>query len=406
MTSPRSALLTVAAWVALVTPLGAEGPLVVHEWGTFTSLQDEDGTAVGGVNSDDEPLPYWAHDLARMLIIGNAVQGAPKCHPDVTMRLETPVVYFHPPDPAPVVLDVRARFQGGWLTQFYPEARAAAPGLDAGPARFGPLSATTVGELSWERLRVGGDAVGPVTDAHVWRAPRAVRAASVTTASGEHERFLFYRGVGHVDAPLSIARVGSRLALRGALGASWARDARALVVPRLWLVEVRADGTSAYRALEPMTLTTADRAAAVETPATFPDSAFDKGNLRRLRGAMHAALVENGLFADEAEALLGTWELSYFKSPGLRLFFTVPRPWTDSVLPLELSVPAEVTRVMVGRIELVTPEHRAVLRQLAALPPAEAGPSAAQRRATLARTLGRFADALILDQARRTAAGR
>ena len=32
-------------------------PLVVHEWGTFTSLQDESGQAIGGLNTDDEPVP-------------------------------------------------------------------------------------------------------------------------------------------------------------------------------------------------------------------------------------------------------------------------------------------------------------------------------------------------------------
>jgi hypothetical protein len=121
---------------------------------------------------------------------------------------------------------------------------------------------------------------------------------------------------------------------------------------------------------------------------------------------MRAALVEEGLFGDEAEALLSTWELSYFKSPGLRLFFTVPRPWTDSVLPLELSLPAKLTRVMVGRIELVTPEHRSLLRELAALPGDESDARTQERRGAIARKLGRFADALVLDEARRSSSKR
>jgi hypothetical protein len=50
--------------------------------------------------------------------------------------------------------------------------------------------------------------------------------------------------------------------------------------------------------------------------------------------------VANGLFADEAQALLDTWEISYFKSAGLRVFFIVPRAWTDYYLPLKVSVPA------------------------------------------------------------------
>jgi hypothetical protein len=33
-----------------------QAPLVVHEWVTFTSLQDEQGNAIGGINTDDEPV--------------------------------------------------------------------------------------------------------------------------------------------------------------------------------------------------------------------------------------------------------------------------------------------------------------------------------------------------------------
>ena len=80
---------------------------------------------------------------------------------------------------------------------------------------------------------------------------------------------------------------------------------------------------------------------------------------------MHGAfLVANGLFADEADALLHTWERSYFQNPGQRLFFIIPQTWTDKVLPLKLSTPADVTRVMVGRIELETPAQRDLLNHM------------------------------------------
>src|ERR1035441_5390098 len=86
-----------------MTIMGAQGqPLVVHEWGTFTSLQDEAGRTLGGINTDDEPVPRFCHDLDGLLIIGPGelppvvYKGVASCHPDVTMRLETPVLYFHP----------------------------------------------------------------------------------------------------------------------------------------------------------------------------------------------------------------------------------------------------------------------------------------------------------------------
>ena len=39
-----------------VPPAAAPSGIVVHEWGTFTSLQDELGRAIGGINTDDEPV--------------------------------------------------------------------------------------------------------------------------------------------------------------------------------------------------------------------------------------------------------------------------------------------------------------------------------------------------------------
>src|SRR5213082_48674 len=78
--------------------------MTVHEWGTFTALQAEDGRAIPGINTDDEPVPSFVHDLHGMLIGGPTdvpsvyFKGAPRVHPDVIVRLETPVIYFYPPD--------------------------------------------------------------------------------------------------------------------------------------------------------------------------------------------------------------------------------------------------------------------------------------------------------------------
>src|SRR6202008_452529 len=91
---------------------------------------------------------------------------------------------------------------------------------------------------------------------------------------------------------------------------------------------------------------------------------YRSGNLDKLKDSLREALLVNGLFADEADALLNTWDLSYFKSAGKRVFFIVPRVWTDFYLPLDISVPARLKRVMVGRIELVTPGQRKILQQL------------------------------------------
>ena len=165
--------------------------LIVHEWGTFTSFQDEDGRAIGGLNNDEEALPPFVRTIYPDVMTGKTSRlskGVPRAHPDVTMRLETPVLYFHPPRGAtkPFTIDVSVDFNGGWLTQFYPGALAKAPGLQPGAGEFGGISKQTVGNLTWAKLTVGGNDISmPETKQRVWTAPRDVAAAPVRSAAGE-----------------------------------------------------------------------------------------------------------------------------------------------------------------------------------------------------------------------------
>ena len=363
-----------AATSAVADPRPADA-LVVHEWGTFTVLQDEQGKPIGGINTDDEPLPDFVHNLNHELN-GPAsplppvhFKGVPRNHPDVYTRLETPVIYFYPPGGRPMTVDVEVGFPAGWLTQFFPDAVVTADGSDRDGFRFGPLTYKSSGTLSWKNLRIGGTREGPETDVPAWLAPRRVEAASVATPRGETERYLFYRGVGRIDAPLSVARGadGTSLEIRSRLGNAVQVEPGMKMGP-LWLVDARPDGTSAFREVESIDLTQGPEKVLATTPATFADSEYSRDNLPRIRQRLHEALVRDGLFGDEADGLLNTWEASYFRRPGLRMFFMVPKHWTDAHLPLRVSAPATIERAMVGRIELVTPRHRDLLTKISAGP--------------------------------------
>ena len=334
--------------------------MVVHEWGTFTSFQDERGQTIPGINVDDEPVPLFVHRLGDVPIFTTAAlpakwsQGAPRCHPDVTLRLETPVMYFYPPagwQPQP--FDVRATFVGGWLTEFYPSA--AAEGLDFPKT----IDAGAKSSLSWKGVRLDPQATKlmPETSDNVWLAPRKVRSAVVREATGEEaEKYLFYRGVGHVDAPIVVREQdGSvQIALRPG-------ETNLTQLPRLWLVDVAANGKVRYQTIEPT--------GTVAKAMSFPQAAANSPSmLPALKQELAKALKSQGLFADEAAAMLETWSLSYFESEGLRVFFVLPQGWTDQRLPLSISTPAEITRVMVGRVELITPRQREVLQKIYALP--------------------------------------
>ena len=357
-----------ATGLALASPpLSPSNQLTVHEWGTFTVLQDEQGQAIRGVNTDDEPVPDFVHNLHQFLIQSPTqvpsvyFKGAPRSESDVYVRLETPVIYFYPPPGFNRKVNVDVEFRGGWLTQYYPDARVSAPGLEDGRFEFGTLNDNTVGKLAWHGLQIGADRPFPETSDGVWLAPRQVRASALQTPSGEAEKYLFYRGVGHIGAPLRVIRDADHFEIRPQFGYELPRE---YVIGPLWLVDVTRDGTFAVRYIERLTLPGSEQERGPTISGSFSASEYAR-DLGALRKTMHAALVREGLYDDEADALLNTWEVSYFRRPGLRLFYMVPRAWTDKYLPLKLSEPSDLRRVMVGRIELVTPQQRDLLRQIA-----------------------------------------
>ena len=79
------------------------------------------------------------------------------------------------------------------------------------------------------------------------------------------------------------------------------------------------------------------------------------GNFSQLRYDLETALVAQGLFPKEAQAMIETWKDSWFEE-GSRLVYVVPSRVVDAVLPLQVEpAPSAVARVFVGRIELITP---------------------------------------------------
>jgi hypothetical protein len=179
-------------------------------------------------------------------------------------------------------------------------------------------------------------------------------------------------------------------------------------ISQLWLADVREDGMCAFRVVEPFTKETAFL---VRTSSSFAPEEYSIENIKNLKAAMRQALLDAGLFEKEADAMLDTWQVSYFRNAGLRLFFLVPRRWTDAVLPLRVSehrtdprqppsFETKVTRVMIGRIEIVTPHQRQLLAMIAA-PRAEEPEEKWKELFEKYLRLGRFGNALVLDEQKR-----
>jgi hypothetical protein len=374
--SLRSGIWSVAISAVTLGAFGAlpDAGLVIHEWGTITTVHAADGTAQGGLNKieESEVLPPFVHryepestrfDPRKKLVKAPLVPG----RPDVTMRLETPVIYFHPGTKRHYEkpFDVQVQFRGGVINEFYPAAEA---GVRLDTARISEkmvagaiprqwtgevLNNYVVGSLHWKGVTLHDTVVAPLSNDPVWLAPREVQAASVfLSEAGEGERYLFYRGVAALSALLQTKVKSGQITVSAPANLVWL-DVDSVALPAVWHVNVREDQSIAFREHGAIEIRKADAGKEVGRFKRFSDRDYAADNLKKLRSSLKAALIRDGLFADEAEAMLNTWKHSYFEKPGLRVLYIVPRLWTDHFLPLTFSVPARVDRVIVGRIDLV-----------------------------------------------------
>lgn len=102
------------------------------------------------------------------------------------------------------------------------------------------------------------------------------------------------------------------------------------------------------------------------------DSPNKEEHVRKASSLVEKALVASGLFADEARAMVRTWQKSYFGTEGVKLLYLVPREWTDRLLPITLNPePSSLVRTLVGRIEILSANEEA--RYMAALTKAAGG---------------------------------
>jgi hypothetical protein len=334
-------LATVLALSGAALPIAAdrlaEWPfdLTVHEWGTFTSVAGADGAAIEwdtlGCKND---LPGFVNDFGYRGFKWR-LQG--------TVRMETPVMYFY--SPREVEARVTVAFPKGLITESYPRAtydvyqtntkNGSTRRLEANLNGIDTSLRNVTGTIEWSRILVqpnSAPALPVESDSSRYYAARETDAAPLTVGD-QHEKFLFYRGVGRFPIPLS-ARVSDEGKL---LVENHGHEA----VPTVILFEHRGMHLG-YR-----------NAGVVEGTATIDPPTLDD-SLARLRYELETALVEQGLFLKEAQAMVETWRDSWFEE-GARLIYIMPAQAVDAILPLRVEpAPLRTARVFVGRIELVT----------------------------------------------------
>src|SRR5712691_4478689 len=309
--------------------------LTAHEWGTFTSIAGNDGQAAEWLPlSGSTDLPGFVRHF-RNAGFKRGLRG--------TVRMETPVLYFYSAREATVA--VKVAFSKGVITEWYPDASRVEPtatltdaSLNSGNNLGGKQAD---GSIAWDAVTLEPGAAADLPREKRDNPYYAARETSSTpvrvkTAAGEQqEKFLFYRGVAAFPVPLSakLTTAGRLLVANGSQEE----------IPNTIRFERRGERVG-YR-IGGSLKKEAILDAAPELTATIDDLGRD----------LEGILVAQGLYQDEAHAMVETWRGSWFEE-GSRLLYIVPPSFVNEVLPLSIHPgPAQTVRVFVGRLELVTP---------------------------------------------------
>jgi hypothetical protein len=321
--------------------------LTAHEWGTFTSVAGPDGRAVEWsplIGSTD--LPSFVEHF-RNAGFKRGLRG--------TVRMETPVLYFYAPTEK--TISVKVSFAKGVITEWYPHASRVEPNANLWDLSL--YQEHIDGSIAWDAVTL---APNQTADLPNDRQENHYYAARQTTSTplrvkaptdDQYEKFLFYRGVSTFNAP-----IGAKLAMGNKV---LVENRSGQPISNAILFERRGEKVG-YRIAGPFPSGPGNASIlplALDPPALI-------ATIDSLARDLEGILIAQGLYQNEAQAMVQTWRDSWFEE-GSRLLYIIPREFIDTVLPLTIQpAPLETTRVFVGRLELVTPAtQEAVARAFA-----------------------------------------
>ncbi|HYJ46458.1 MAG TPA: hypothetical protein VEV81_07575, partial [Pyrinomonadaceae bacterium] len=250
----------------------------------------------------------------------------------------------------------------GKITEWYPQARSVSAGIDWGKLKVMPGAALTF----------------PVESAESHYYPARETDAAPLQVCGtrgrpnQEEKFLFYRGVGSFDLPLSVKLEDDQVVLK---------NTGTDEITNLIIFENHG-GKIGYRLCDHFT-------GEMRHERPVLDQSLDS-LLEDLKGI----LVSAGLYEKEALAMIKTWRNDWF-GEGTRVFYILPRPTTDSVLPITIDPrPQELVRVLVGRAEVITPEmEKGVAQKIGLL--SDPSPGVRETAMREIRKYGRFSEPIL-----------
>lgn len=372
-------------WIALaVTALmtiPANAKMEVHEWGTFTSLVGSDGLTQHGMYHEDEILPSFVHPFGKTQSVFPDIIPYPYPNPDtepcyskacfsmqtlrnnvISQKMETPVIYFYgQPSSSNQRVKVNVRFPEGVITETYPAPILSSPQNNAG------FVAIKNGDVTFD-VKVLSDtnssAAPAVDENNIYAHARATSSQLVSTNS-ETEKFIFYRGLGRFQPRLSILSSDKGLYI-GSTAADKPQAAFLIGVTgdgaNMQMYRLKADQIAAKGIGETVPAAIADNLASIYP---FPNKNVEVSKTV-IKSAIVQALQNAGMFLDEAQAMVNTWENGYLKTPGLRLLYILPRAEVDTILPITLTPAADkLERAFIARIEILTnKEEQSILANI------------------------------------------
>ncbi|MFC5050619.1 hypothetical protein ACFPK9_08340 [Rubritalea spongiae] len=373
----------------------------VHEWGTFTTVSASNGTLLAGLHVEEEHLPPFVYSHIGMesdintrdaynrqtgnirqlpqnsdqiavhldaktqqasARFGKGLAGA-NLH-NVTVKMETPVIYFYGDDTPKV--NVKVGFNGGTISQWYPKRKTGdtphsisldgykitdshahlLDGLRTAVDLRKPIDFANPyqGSIEWDVNILPKDQADTALtfkpfENYTWIYPR-VPNANMLKVDDEYEDYLFYRGIGNFELPATFS-VDDNETL------SVSNNSRDAIPFALAFENI--NGKFRYKNLSNIPSNSV-------ISVSENDWISPQNQQVEVFQAMRAGLVAQGLTTDEANSMIRTWWKSYFNKPGLRVFWVVPSHDLEKILPLTLTPqPEKAVRVMVGRADILRP---------------------------------------------------
>jgi hypothetical protein len=342
------------AALLILTTQTAMAKLEVHEWGTFTSLVGSNGLTQNGMYHEDEKLPDFVHGFGETVSTPAPEQPRRDCPRNskscigmetitanfISQKMETPVLYFYTDRTQDV--EVNVKFPMGAVTETYPGPVATYPTPNDAPVLKNGDTTFRV-QVSTEKS-ANIPAVDPT---NIYSHARNVNS-NIVRSGNETEKFIFYRGLGSYQPRLQIISVAGSLGLKAPK--EFYPVATFLVNVDdggyAQMINVGHVGASSYKFIDENTIYELRTRCCFKTPDILRGDS--------VRKALHDSLHLAGLFHDEANAMIDTWEQGYFKVPGLRVLYILSREEVEEVLPLTMSPrPDSLQRAFVGRVEVL-----------------------------------------------------